>query len=177
MVSIRFHLPVLLSTYSFVTSYLTYNSIRLSSIYLLFFSQIIVSSSSKPSETALDIVKSIDDYLCQNTVFTCIFRQRFHESSDGNEQEYENCKYLLILHSCLHHDIDTTTKCPSSTLNHAQRHVTRKAPKHCFTSSVYENFYAQHLRSISSARTTIKCQIFILLFLVISFVIRIRVCC
>jgi hypothetical protein len=175
MVYIRFHLPVLLSSYSIVTSNVNYNLIRLYSICLIFFSQII-SSSSKPNDRALDIAKSIDGYLCQNHVLTCFFRQRFHSLLD-NQQQSDNCKSLLILHSCLHYDTDTIRECYQSTLNRAKVNLGNATPKHCFTSSVYKTFYAQHLRSIAPSRTIVKCQIFVLFFLLISFVIKIRTCC
>ncbi|CAF1046950.1 unnamed protein product [Rotaria sordida] len=177
MVYIRFHLPVLLSSYSIVTHNVNYNLIRLYSIYLMFFSQIILSSCSKFDDKALTIAKSIDDYTCQNFVFTCFFRQRHHTSYNNQQQQHDNCKFLLILHSCLYYDTDTIRRCHQSKLNPAKINLRDEAPKHCFTSSVYKNFYVQHLRSISPARTTVKCQIFILLFLLISCVIKIKVCC
>jgi hypothetical protein len=77
MVYIRFHLPILLSSYSIINSNINYNFIRLSSICLIIFSQII-SSSSESNDQALMIAKSIKEYLCQNHVFTCFFRKRFH---------------------------------------------------------------------------------------------------
>ncbi|CAF3397320.1 unnamed protein product [Rotaria socialis] len=183
MVYIRFHLPVLLPSYSTFTGYINNNLIRLCSICLIFFSQPILSSS-KSYDRALAIAKSIDEYSCKNYVLTCFFRQRHHPSFD-NEQESDNCKYILILHLCLHHDPDTIRICEQSksksksksTLDRANSELNDEDLRHCFTSSVYKNFYAQHLRSISPARTTVKCQIFTLLFLLISFVIKIRVCC
>ncbi|CAF2620732.1 unnamed protein product [Rotaria sp. Silwood2] len=155
MVYIRFHLPVLLPSYSIVTRNVNYNLIRLYSICLIFFSQIIISSCSKFDDKALTIAKTIDDYLCQNFVHTCFFRQRYHTSHD-NQQQFDNCKSLLILHSCLYYDTDTIRMCHQSQLNLVKINLGNEAPRHCFTSSVYKNFYAQHLRSISPARTTVK---------------------
>ncbi len=176
MVSIRFHIPVLLRSYSIINSNINYNLIGLCSICLMFFSQIIPSTSSEFDNRALTIVKSIDEYLCKNYVFTCFFRQRYHQSYD-NQQQTDNCRSLLILHSCLHYDTDTTRMCYQSTLIRAKLNLDNETPRHCFTSSVYKTFYAQHLRSIASSRTIVKCQIFVLFFLLISFIIKIRACC
>jgi hypothetical protein len=177
MFYLRFHLPVLLSSYSFITSNINYNSIRLYSICLMFLSQIISSSSSSPisNDRALIIAISIKEYICQNHVLTCFFRKRHHQFD--NEQELDNCKSFLILHSCLHYDTDTTRMCYPSTLSRAKLNLDNETPRHCFTSSVYKTFYAQHLRSITPSRTIVKCQIFVLFSLLISFVIKIRVCC
>jgi hypothetical protein len=172
----RFHLPVLLP--SIATSNINYNLIRLCSICLIFCSQIISSSpSEKIDDKAFTIVKSIDNYLCENYIFTCFFRQRYHKSFDSQQQS-DNCKSLLILHSCLHHDTDTKRMCyqSTSTLSEAKIKLDNDA-KHCFTSSVYKAFYAQHLYSIAPSRTIFKCQIFVIFSLLISFVIKIRACC
>jgi hypothetical protein len=182
MFYLRFHLPVLLSSYSFITSNINYNSIRLYSICLIFLSQIISSSSSSPisNDRALIIAISIKEYICQNHVLTCFFRKRHHQFD--NEQELDNCKSFLILHSCLHYDTDTIRVCDQSArdqsdLNHAKLKLDKEIPRNCFTSSVYKTFYAQHLRSIAPSRTIVKCQIFVLFFLFISFIIKIRACC
>lgn len=175
----RFHLPVLLPSCSIISNIVNCNCIRLYSICALFYFQILVSSSSlssKYKDHAVNLTESIDEYLCQNYVMTCYFRRRHHASFD-NQLPSDNCKPLLILHSCLHHDTDTIRICRQSSLNLVKINLGKETPKHCFTSSMYKKFYAQHLRSISPARTTVKCQISMLLFLLISFVIRIRVCC
>ncbi len=170
MVYLRFHLPVLLSSY---TTKINYNFLRLSSICFMFFSQIISASSlsSNPNERAVIIAQSINDYNCQNHVFTCYFRNRHHP------QQSDNCKSLLILHSCFHYDTDTKRMCNQTVLNHVRQNLDKETPGHCFTSSVYKTFYAQHLRSIAPSRTIVKCQIFVLFFLLISFIIKIRACC
>jgi hypothetical protein len=143
----------------------------------MFSSQIIsLSSSSQPDDRAFTIVKTIDDYLCQNHVFTCFFRQRYHKAFDYQQQP-DNCKTLLILHSCLHHDTDTKRNCDQETLRQAKLKLDKETPKLCFTSSVYKTFYAQHLYSIAPSRSIVKCQIFVIFFLLISFVIKIRACC
>ncbi|CAF4678084.1 unnamed protein product, partial [Rotaria sp. Silwood1] len=134
MIYIRFHLPVLLPSYSIVTHNINYNLIRLYSICFMFFFQIIFSSCSTFDNRGLTIAKSIDDYICQNYVVTCLFRQRFHPSDD-NQQQFYNCKSLLILHSCLYYDTDTIRMCQQSILNLAKINLGNEAPKHCFTSS------------------------------------------
>ncbi|CAF0984935.1 unnamed protein product [Adineta steineri] len=177
MVSIHLRLPILLSSYYYIiNSNINYNLIRLYSICLIFFSQIIPLSSSKFDDQVLDIVHSMDGDMCRNYVFTCLFRQRYHKSFD-NQQQTGNCKYLLILHSCLQYDTDITGICYKLSLNRAKSRLDNDSLKHCFTSSVYKNFHAQHLRSIAPTRTIMKCQIFVLFFLLISFVIKIRACC
>lgn len=169
MIYLRFHLPVFF--------YTNFNShwIRIYSICLIFFSQMLFSSSSSLSTKSLDrvysITKSIDDYMCQNYVFTCFFRNRYHQ------QQSDDCKSLLILHSCFHHDVDTIRMCHDSALNRLRKLLDEQTPKQCFTSSVYKTFYAQHLRSIAPSRTIVKCQIFVLFLLLISFIIKIRACC
>jgi hypothetical protein len=177
MIYVRSRLPVLLPSYLTVTTNINYNLIRLCSICLMFFSQVISSSSSsKSDERALTIVKSIDDYLCENYVFTCFFRQRYHKLFD-NQQQTDKCKSLLILHSCLHYDTDTTRMCSQSTLKQPKSNLNRETPPDCFTSSLYKTIYAQHLRSIAPSRTAAKYQIFAFFLLFISFVIKIRACC
>ncbi len=150
MIYLRFHLPVLLTK-------IDYNFIQLCSIFLIFFSQTI-SASSKSNDQAFIIAKSLDDYFCQNCVFSCYFRNRHHQ------QQLDNCTSLLILHSCLHYDTDTKLRCNQTALNHVRKILDDKTPRHCFTSSVYKTFYAQHLRSIAPERTIVKCQIFVLFF-------------
>jgi hypothetical protein len=148
------------------------------SFILIFFCQLI-SSSSKFDNRALTIVKSIDDYLCQNYIFTCFFRQRYHQLFDQQQeqQQFNNCKSFLILYSCLHYDIDSIRICSQSILSQVQKNLTNQTPTYCFTSSVYKILHAQHLRSIALPRTTINCRIFVLFVLLISFAIRRRICC
>jgi hypothetical protein len=165
MVYVRFHLLILLLTWSLVI---------VNSFLLIFFCQS-VSSSSKSDNRTMIIVKSIDDYLCQNHIFTCFFRRRYHPSF--NQQESDNCKSLLILRSCLHYDTESIRLCPQITLNQAKHNLTDETPTYCFTSSVYKTFYTQHLHSIALPRTTINCQIFMFFLLLISFTIRMRICC
>jgi len=177
MVYIRFYLPVLLSSYSIVNSNINYNFIRLCSICLMFIPQIISSSSLPESnDQALMIVQSINDYICRTHALTCIFRKRFYPLFD-NQQQFDDCKTLLILKSCLNYDTDTIDVCDQSALDISRRNLDNTTPRHCFTSSVYKTFYAQHLRSIAPSRTIVKCQIFVLFFLLISFIIKIRACC
>jgi hypothetical protein len=144
----------------------------------MFFSQIISSSSSSPksNDQAVIIAKSLKEYHCQNHALTCFFRSRHHQYID-KQQQTDNCKPLLILHSCLHYDTDTMRFCEQSALNRAKMKLDKEMPGHCFTSSVYKTFYAEHLRSIAPSRTIVKCQIFVLFFLFISFIIKIRACC
>ena len=134
------------------------------------------SLSSKYDDRAVTIVRSIDDYLCQNYVFTCFYRHRYHQSFD-NQHDSNNCKSLLILHSCLNYDSDVLRICYQSILHRTRVYLENDTPKHCFTSSVYKNFHAQHLRSTASSRTFPKCSLVMLVLLVIWFVIKIRACC
>lgn len=170
MIYLRFHPAVLFCTN------LHSQWIRIYSICLIFFSQMIFSSSSlslssKANDQVFTITKSIDDYMCQNYVLTCFFRNRYHQ------QQSDDCKSLLILHSCFHNDVDTIRMCNGPLLNHLRKILDDQTPKQCFTSSVYKTFYAQHLRSIAPSRPIIKCQIFVLFLLLISFIIKIRACC
>jgi hypothetical protein len=170
MVYLQFHLPIVLLPWSSINI----NIIRFCSFFLMFSSQfILLSSSSKSNDRALKIVQSIDDYLCQNHVFTCLFRQRYHQSLDNHQQ---HCKYLFILRSCLHYDTDTIRMCDQSTLSQTKQNLAKETPTYCFISSLYKALRAQHLRSIALPRTTVKCRILVLFLLFISFIIRIRVC-
>ena len=163
MIYLRFHLPVLLTR-------INYSFIQLCSICLICFPSTI-STSTKTNDEAFTIAQSIDDYFCQNHVFSFYFRNRHHQ------QQSDNCISFLILHSCFYHDNDTKRLCSRTILNRVRQMLDDRMPKHCFTSSVYKTFYAQHLRSIAPARTIVKCQIFVLFFLLISFIIKIRACC
>ena len=169
MIYLRFHFAV------FFSIHLNSPWIRVYSICLIFFSQLIFSSSlstKSNNDRVFTITKSIDDYMCQNYVFTCFFRNRYHQ------QQSDDCKSLLILHSCFHYDVDTIRMCHEGALNRLRKLLDEQTPKQCFTSTVYQNFYAQHLRSIAPSRTIVKCQIFVVLFLLlISFIIKIRACC
>jgi hypothetical protein len=190
MFNLPFHLPVLFSWHTIPMTNINYNLLRSCSIALMFISQFVFTSSSASSSSAaaaslsssndraLTIVQSIDEYLCNNYVFTCFFRQRHHQSLNQNQQtkSVDHCKSLLILHSCLHHDTDTLRICSTFTVNRAKINLSLETPPHCFTSSVYKMFYAQHLRSIAPSSITFKCQIFVLFFVLISFVIRLRAC-
>lgn len=164
-----------LPAYSILNSNINHNLLRLCSICLMLFSQIkpSYSLSSKYDDRAVTIVRSIDEYLCQNYVFTCFYRHRYHQSFD-NQQDSDNCKSLLILHSCLNYDSDVLRICYQSILHRTKVYLENDTPKHCFTSSVYKNFHAQHLRSTASSRTFPKCPIVVLFLLV---VIKIRACC
>jgi len=140
-------------------------------LFLIFFCQLI-SSSTKFDNRALAIVKSIDDYFCQNYIFTCFFRQRYHQLFD--QQQSNNCKSLLILHSCLHYDTDSIRICRQSILSQIQINLINETPTYCFTSSVYKTLSTQHLYSIALPRTTINCRIFVFFLIIILFVI---ICC
>ncbi len=118
--------------------------------------------SSNSDHRILTIVKSMDDYLCQNYVFTCFFRQRYHQ------EQSDNCKSPLILHSCLHYDTDSIHICRQSILIEAKKKLLNETPTYCFTSSRYKTFTAQHLRSIAVPRMTLNCQIFVFILLLIS---------
>ena len=167
MIYLRFHLTVFF--------YINLHShwIRIYSICLIFFSQMIFSSSlsTKANDQVLTITKSIDDYMCQNYVLTCFFGNHYHQ------QQSDDCNSLLILHSCFHYDVDTIRMCNRPLLNRLRKTLDSQTPKQCFTSSVYKTFYAQHLRSIAPSRTIVKYQIFVLFLLLISFIIKIRACC
>jgi hypothetical protein len=178
MVFVRFPLPVLLSFHSIITTNINYNFLRLCSLCLIFFSQIISASSlsSKSNDRALTIAQSFDEYLCRTHILTYFFRKRHHPLFD-NQQQFDNCKPYLILHSCFNYDLDTIRYCNQTELNRAKLILDKEIPKYCFTSSVYKTFYAQHLYSIAPSRTIVKCQIFVLFFLLISFIIKIRACC
>ncbi|CAF2641409.1 unnamed protein product [Rotaria sp. Silwood2] len=141
----------------------------------MFFCQLI-SSSSKFNDQALTIVKSIDNYLCQNYVFTCFFRQRYHQSYV--QQQYNNCKSFLILRSCLYYDKDSIHMCHQTTLNQAKLSLVNITPMYCLTSPIYKTLYMQHLPSRALLKTTINWQIFISFFsLFILFVIKMNMCC
>ena len=142
--------------------------------FLMFFCQLI-SSSSNFNHRALTIVKSIDNYLCQNYVFTCFFRQRYHQSF--SQQHTDNCKSLLILRSCLHYDIDSMHVCDQSTISQTKTYLADELPTYCFTSSTHGTLSAQHLRSIAQPRMIINRQKMIVFLLLISFFIRMRTCC
>jgi hypothetical protein len=161
MVYRQFHLPC-------------WSLIRTNSVFLIFFCQLI-SSSSKFDNRALIIIKSIDNYLCQNYVFTCFFRQRYYPSLD--QQQFDKCQFLLILHLCLHYDTNSIRVCNQSILNRTKTYLTNETSTYCFTSSVYKTLYAQHLYSSAVPRTTINSDIFMLFILFISFAVRMRVCC
>ncbi|CAF4645237.1 unnamed protein product, partial [Rotaria socialis] len=109
----------------------------------MFFSQII--SSSKFDHQPLTIVKSIDDYFCQNYVLTCFFRQRYHQSIV--QQQDNVCKSFLILRSCLYNDNDSIRMCHQTTLNRVKSVLTNETPMYCLTSSLYKNLQIQNLRS------------------------------
>ena len=131
-------------------------TLRYYSLFLLFY------SSSSSNNRALILVRSIDDYLCQNYVFTCFFRQRYHSSSEKHQAD--PCRSLLILRSCLHHDIDTIRMCHSSALTQAKNDLRSEASTSCLTSSSMGKALAiQHLHSLAPARPTIYgCWIFVM---------------
>ncbi|CAF0774802.1 unnamed protein product [Adineta steineri] len=149
MVYIRFHLSIILNSW--------------------FFCQLI-SSTSKFNNRALVIVKSIDDYLCQNYILTCYFRQRYHKLFD--EEKSNDCKSLLIIHSCLYYDRDSIRMCSQFTLNQVKTNLTNETPLSCFTSSIYKVFYTQRLHSIALSRITTCCPILVFFLLFILFIIR-----
>jgi hypothetical protein len=165
MVYSRFYLSILLPFWSVLISH---------SFFLIFFSPFI-SSSSNIDNRAMTIVKSIDDYLCQNYVFTCFFREKYHQLFDHPPSDH--CKSLLILHSCLHYDTDLIRMCRTSLLNQTKKNLTHITPVYCFTSSAYKIFSTQHLRSIALPRTTINGRILVFFLLLVLFVMRMRTCC
>lgn len=138
---------------------------------LIFLCQFI-SSSTKIDNRALTIVKSIDDYFCQNYIFTCFFRQRYHQLFD--HEQCNKYKSFLILYSCLQYDIDSLRICERSIVSQVQRTLINKIPKYCFTSSVYKTLSTQHLHSIALPKTIIHCRIFVFFFVFILFAIRRR---
>jgi hypothetical protein len=140
----------------------SWSSISTRIFFLIFFCQLI-SSTSKFDNRVLKIIKSIDNYFCQNYVFSCFFRQRYYQSL--NQQEFANCKSFLILHSCLYYDTNTIRMCHQSILNQTKKYLSNETPTYCFTSSVYKTFYSQHLYSIAGPRTTINYELFVFLFL------------
>jgi hypothetical protein len=172
MFYLSFHSPVALSSYLFPPL------IGYSTIYFMVLAQFVSSSLTPSDDRALTIVQSIDEYLCKNYLLTCFFRQRYHDSFDDEQQaaSLDLCKSLFILHSCLHYDTDTMRICSSATVNRAKLNLNLETPKHCFTSSVYKTFYAQHLRSLVPSSTALKRPIVVLFSVLISFVIRIRAC-
>lgn len=163
----RFHLPVLLSSKSMTIFYL---------IYLIFSCQLIPLSSSKPYNLVRNLTQSIENYFCRNYIQTCFFRER-HHSSSTDQIQIDKCKSLLILHSCLYHDIDTRRMCDQMILKQTRLSLDNQIPEDCFTSSVYKTFYAKHLRSIAPSRTIVIRSIFVLFSLLISFIIKIKACC
>ena len=127
-----------------------YPTLRYCSLCLLFY-----ASSVRPSsnDRALILVRSIDDYLCQNYVFTCFFRQRHHPSPEKHQAD--PCRSLLILRSCLHHDIDTIRMCHSPALTQAKNDLRSEASTSCLTSSMRKALPIQHLHSLAPARPTL----------------------
>lgn len=178
MFYLSLHSPISFLSYLLSTLIGHSNLIRSSTICFMILAQFVPSALTSSDDRALTIVRSIDEYLCKNYLLTCFFRQRYHESfddDDGGDQKptsLDLCKSLLILHSCLHHDTDTMRICSSTTVNRAKLNLNLETPKHCFTSSVYKTFFAQHLRSLVPSSTALKWPIVVL----ISFVIRIRAC-
>ena len=172
MVYLQIDLSILFTSYMIINS----NILRLYSICLIFFSQILLSSSSNFNDRGLIIAKSINDYACQTHVLTCYFRKCHHQLFDSKQQS-DVCKSYLILHSCLHYDTDTIRVCEQSLLHRTKIKLDNQIPKHCFTSSVYKTFCAQHLRSIAPLTTIVNYQIFVLFFLLILFIIKKRTCC
>lgn len=165
MVYIRFHLPILLSSCTFVNSNINYKFIHLCSICLIFLSQIISSSSSSLqfTEHTSSIIHSFDGS-CRNYIHTCYFRKSHHEESYDNQQQTDECRQLLILHKCLRYDTSIKLYCSQTILNTARLKINKETPKSCFTLSIYKTIFAQHLRSIAPSRTINKCPIFVLLF-------------
>ena len=160
----RFHLPVLLPSHSMVTTHL----VGVCSILLMFIS----TSSAKFDDRALTLVKSIDEYLCKNYVFTCFFRQRHHHVE--HPPSADNCKSLLILHSCLHYDADTIRMCSAATVTRAKHSLEQDTPKHCFTSSLYKSLASQHLRSMGTSSTACQYQTFVLFVVVVVLLVSSR---
>jgi len=163
MVYLQNHLSILLPSWSLII---------INSFFLMFFCQLI-SSSSEFDNRALNIVKSIDDYLCKNHIFTCFFRQPYHQLFD--QQQSNKCKSLLILHLCIHYDTDLIRICRQSILSEIQQNLISETPTYCFNLSVYKTLSAQHLRSIALPRTTINCRIFVFFLILLSFAIRRRI--
>lgn len=177
MFYLSLHSPISFLSYLLSTLIGHSNLIRSSTICFMILAQFVPSALTSSDDRALTIVRSIDEYLCKNYLLTCFFRQRYHESFDDDDGDQKPtsldlCKSLLILHSCLHHDTDTMRICSSTTVNRAKLNLNLETPKHCFTSSVYKTFFAQHLRSLVPSSTALKWPIVVL----ISFVIRIRAC-
>jgi hypothetical protein len=128
---------------------------------LIFICQII-SFSSNVDHRIMTIVKSMNDYFCQNYVFTCFFRQHYHQ------EQADDCKSFFILHSCLYYDTDSIHMCHRSILTDAKKKLFDKTPEYCFTSSTYRMFSAQHIRSIAIPRITLDYHIFVFILLIIS---------
>ena len=173
--------PVYVPSYLFSTLLGHSHLLRSSAICFVLLVQFVSSSLIPSDDRALTIVESIDEYLCKNYLLTCFFRQRYHQSFGADDvaqqpTSLDLCKSLLILHSCLHYDTDTMRICSATTVNRAKLNLSLETPKHCFTSSLYKTFYAQHLRSLVTSSTAFKWPILVLFFLLISFVIRIRAC-
>ena len=166
-----FHLPF--GFFSSTSSNVNSTLFTFYSIILILYIQIVSSLTSSVDDRAIAIVKSIDEYLCHNYLLTCFFRQRHHPK---HVKSVDQCKSLLILHSCLHHDIETRQICSPSAVDRAKFSLRMETPSQCFTSSVYKNFYAQHLRSIAPSSAVLKCPTDVLLSVLISLVIRIRAC-
>lgn len=147
-------------------SILVYHGISMiirTNLFLLIFFYQIISSSSNIDHRVLTIVKSMNDYFCQNYVFSCFFRQYYHR------EQSDNCKSFFILYSCLYYDTDSIHMCNQSILIEAKKKLFNQTPTYCFTSSRYKTFFAQHLRSIAVPRMiTLDCHIFVFILLLIS---------
>ena len=109
-----------------------------------------------------------DDYFCENYLWTCFFRQRYHQ------ERVDYCKSLLILHSCLHYDTDVMHCCRLSTLIQVRVSLFNETRTYCFTSSIYRTFASQHLHSISSPRLILNYPLFLAVLLLIVLTTRIR---
>lgn len=120
---------------------------------------------AKGDERIITIVKSIDDYLCENSLFTCFFRQRYHH------ERVDYCQSLLILHSCLQFETDLIDYCRLSKLTEARLNLFNQTFIYCRTSSIYRTSSIQHLHSITM---TLNHPLFVCILLLILFMIRIR---
>jgi hypothetical protein len=118
----------------------------------------LASPFSNVDHQLLQIIRSIDDDLCETYILTCFYRQQYHRLL--SDQLSDNCKPRLILHSCLRHYPATIHMCPLLALRQAKKDLANATSAYCFTSPIYQAFYIQHLHSIAPFGMTLNWQTF-----------------
>lgn len=117
------------------------------SLLVIYFSQKMFSFSFV-DDGALRIIKSIDEYLCQNYLLTCFFRQRFYSQSN---KKNDSCQSFFILCSCLNDDVNSIRICHPLTLKQVRNNFVDQIPTSCQSK-------INSISSIASSLTTTKYQ-------------------